>query len=73
MDEDEQCELVALALVGRGDFQAQEWADAVRLAREQREGPTDRYLPGMPLLAAHLEAGPDAFGEGRTNFAADRQ
>ena len=25
MDEDEQCELVALAWVGRGDFSAEEW------------------------------------------------
>ena len=31
MDEDEQCELVALAWVGRGDLSAQEWENAVAL------------------------------------------
>ena len=33
MDEDEQCELVALTWVGRGDFSAEEWDAAVTQAR----------------------------------------
>ncbi len=33
MDEDEQCELVALAWIGRGEFTAEEWLSAVAQAR----------------------------------------
>ncbi|MBI1868101.1 MAG: DUF3775 domain-containing protein [Methylocystis sp.] len=68
MDEDEQCELVALAWVGRGDFSANEWDSAVAQAREQRTTPTSRYLLGMPLLAAYLEAGLAEFDESCEDF-----
>ena len=47
MDEDEQCELVALTWVGRGDFSADEWDAAVAQARERRVGPTSAYLLGI--------------------------
>lgn len=73
MDEDEQCELVALAWVGRGDFSVEEWDDAVRQARERRAGPTSKYLLGIPLLAAFLEDALSAFDESCEGFAADRQ
>ena len=73
MDEDEQCELVALAWVGRGDFSAQEWTAAVAQARERRKGPTSAYLLGMPLLASHLESGLDEFDESYEDYASDRQ
>src|SRR5208282_988458 len=63
MDEDEQCELVALTWVGRGDFSAKEWAVAVGQARERRKGPTSAYLLGIPLLASYLESGLDEFDE----------
>jgi hypothetical protein len=73
MDEDEQAELVALCWIGRGDFTAAEWPDAVSQARLRREGPTSTYLLGIPLLASHLENGLAEFGESCTSFAADRQ
>lgn len=73
MNVDEQAELVALAWVGRGDFMAAEWDDAVREARDRKEGPTSNYLLGIPLLAAHLEAGISEFGEDCALYAADRQ
>jgi hypothetical protein len=73
MDIDEQCELVAIAWVGRGDFSAEEWATAVSEARERRKGPTSSYLLGLPLLASHLEAGLDEFDESCEGFASDRQ
>ena len=63
MDEDEQCELVALAWIGRGDLTAEEWASAVSQARERRKGPTSEYLLGIPLLASFLEGGLAEFGE----------
>jgi hypothetical protein len=52
MDEDEECELVALAWIGRGDLSAQEWENAVALARERHKGSTSEYLFGIPLLAS---------------------
>lgn len=73
MDEEEQIELVALAWVGRGDFAADEWEDALREARLRREGATSAYLLGAPLLAAHLENGLSEFGESCALFASDRQ
>ena len=73
MDEDEQCELVALAWVGRGDFSREEWKDAVREARGRRQGPTSAYLLGIPLLASFLEDGLGEFGESCEGYAADRQ
>jgi len=73
MDEDEQCELVALAWVGRGDFSAEEWAAAVAQARERRKGPTSTYLLGIPLLASFLESGLGEFDESCEGYASDRQ
>ncbi len=73
MDEDEQAELVALAWVGRGDFSANDWDEAVRQARERHAGPTSAYLLGIPLLASHLEDGLGEFGESCALYAADRQ
>jgi hypothetical protein len=57
---DAQVDLVALAWMGRGDFDTLEEARVE--ARSRREGPTARYLLGMPLLGDLLEAGADAVG-----------
>ena len=73
MDEDEQCELVALAWVGRGDYAAEEWATAVAEARARRDRRTSAYLMESPLLASHLEYGLAEFDENCDGFAADRQ
>jgi len=73
MDEDEQCELVALTWVGRGDFTAEEWDAAVAQARERRVGPTSTYLLGIPLLASHLESGLEEFDESCEGYASDHQ
>lgn len=51
LNEDERAELVALVWVGRGDFEPEEWTDAVKMARQRREGPTSRYLLGIPNVA----------------------
>ncbi|HMK89933.1 MAG TPA: DUF3775 domain-containing protein [Methylocystis sp.] len=73
MDEDEQCELVALCWLGRGDFTAEEWPEAVNQARERRVGPTSKYLLGIPLLASFLEGGLAEVGESCEGYASDRQ
>jgi hypothetical protein len=52
---DEQCQMVALAWVGRGDFTAKEWPEVVKLATQQHNDRTGEYLLGMPLLSDYLE------------------
>jgi hypothetical protein len=53
---------VALAWLGRGDYEAEDWAEALASARERAEGPTARYLMGIPLLGDYLEEGADKLG-----------
>lgn len=62
LDVDAKTTLVALAWVGRGDFDALEWRDAVSAARARSEGSAVRYLMGMPLLGDYLASGADALG-----------
>jgi hypothetical protein len=57
MDEDEQCELIALAWVGRGKFTREEWESAIAEARAHLKQPTADYLLRNPKLAPHLESG----------------
>ncbi|TPK89829.1 DUF3775 domain-containing protein [Mesorhizobium sp. B2-4-12] len=59
---DEAAELIALAWVGRGDYDPSEWSDAVTAARERPNRRTAKYLLGMPLLADWLEEGLEAIG-----------
>jgi hypothetical protein len=61
MDEDEQCELVALCWLGRGDFSTDEWDAAVAEARSRRQGSTADYLIGTPLVSDYLEEGLSKF------------
>lgn len=62
LNEDQQAELVALTWIGRGDFSAQEWPEAVRTARERRTNATSDYLLGTPLLGDYLEEGMTQLG-----------
>ena len=61
MNVDEQCELVALTWLGRGDFTADEWKDALSTARAAHNDHTATYLLGTPLLPDYLEEGLAAF------------
>lgn len=58
---DEVSELIALTWIGRGDYEADEFADAVAEAR-QRNYRAARYLLGMPMLGDWLEEGLEAIG-----------
>ena len=62
LDEDEAAALVALAWIGRGDFEPDDWRNAVKMARERRTGATSRYVLGMELLPDHLEEALSHFG-----------
>jgi hypothetical protein len=59
---DEQIDLVALAWLGRDDYAAEEWDDVRQQALDAHNNKTARYLIGMPLLAAYLEAGLTTLG-----------
>jgi len=58
--EDEQQELVALVLVGRGTYDATEWDDAMEAAADEMRD-VSGYLLGLPMLSSFLEAGLAAF------------
>lgn len=57
LDDDEIIDLIALAWVGRGDFDREEWLDARRLAQERHRRHSADYLVGMPALGDYLEEG----------------
>jgi hypothetical protein len=59
---DEAAELVALAWLGRGDYDAAEWNAALAAARERANRRTAKYLLGMPMLGDWLEDGLEAIG-----------
>jgi hypothetical protein len=59
---DEAAELIALAWIGRGDYEAGEWQEAVAEARQRGHKKTAKYLMGMPMLGAWLEEGLEAIG-----------
>lgn len=62
LNDDEQAHLVALAWVGRGTFDAEDFDEAVETARSERTGSTAAYLLGMPLLPDYLEEGLEKLG-----------
>jgi hypothetical protein len=57
LDVDDLCEIVALMWVGRGDFDATEWRQALEQARQEHNDQTADYLLGTPLLADLLSEG----------------
>lgn len=62
LNDDEKAQLTAIAWVGRGSFEPEEFTVAVRTATEEATTPTEDYLMGMPHLAENLEAGLEALG-----------
>jgi hypothetical protein len=62
LNDDEKAQLTALAWVGRGSFEAEDFAEAVATAVAEASVPTEDYLMGMPHLAENLEAGLEALG-----------
>ncbi len=54
---DEQVDLVALAWLGRGDYEAGDWPGVREEAAGEHNAHTAGYLLGMPLLGDYLEEG----------------
>ncbi len=59
---DEAAELIALMWIGRGDYDASEWSEALAEARQRGNRRTAKYLLGMPMLGDWLEEGLEAVG-----------
>jgi hypothetical protein len=59
--DDQLAEVLALAWVGRGTFDATEWEDAYAEATDTDPESTIDELMDMPLLASYLDAGLAAF------------
>jgi hypothetical protein len=57
LDAEEQASLVALAWIGRGTFDPEEWQQALAEARRAHNGRTAEYLTSLPLLGDYLEEG----------------
>jgi Protein of unknown function (DUF3775) len=62
LNDEEKAHLTAIAWVGRGAFEPEDYAEAVSTAVAEATVPTEDYLMGMPHLAENLEAGLDALG-----------
>jgi uncharacterized protein DUF3775 len=61
---DQRIELIALAWVGRGTYDIEEWDDALETAQEEHGKRPAHYLMAMPLLGDYLEAGLEEFDDG---------
>jgi Protein of unknown function (DUF3775) len=66
---DEREELLALLWLGRGDYDAQSWREALRQARDTGSATETAYLLGTPLLGDYLEEGAEALGLSLEDFA----
>ncbi len=62
LNDDEQAHLTAVAWVGRGAFEVEDFSEAVATAFAEKSTPTADYLMGMPHLSENLEAGLEALG-----------
>jgi len=61
LSDDEGAEVLALAMVGRGTFDASEWDEAIEAASEEDADSIVDQLLDMPMLAGYLDAGLAAF------------
>lgn len=68
LNEDEQVDLVALAWLGRGDGDIDDWADLRAEASRAHNKRTAEYLLGTPLLGDLLEEGLAQFGHSLEEF-----
>ena len=68
LNEDEQVDLVALAWLGRGDGDIDDWADLRAEASRAHNKRTAEYLLGTPLLGDLLEEGFVQFGHSLEEF-----
>jgi len=69
---DEQEELLALMWIGRGDFTAGQFKEAIKQARESRTRSEAGYLMETPLLSDYLEEAVSQLGLSLEEFELNR-
>ena len=69
LNEDERAQLIALAWLGRGTYDLEEWDEAISTARSEHGKRAAEYLIGLPLLGDYLEDGMAQFDEGIVDAA----
>lgn len=62
MNVEEQRELIALSLVGRGAYAKEDWTSALRAAGSHPEPTTSAYLLADPLVSDALQEGLSLYG-----------
>jgi hypothetical protein len=65
---DAQCELIALAWMGRDDGLVDDWNELLTMAQDRHSDHTAEYLIAMPLLGDYLDYGLEAFGHQLEDF-----
>jgi hypothetical protein len=73
LNDEERVRLVALAWLGRGTFELDEWREALATARSEHSRRTAEYLLTMPLLGDYLEDGLAMFDEGIVDESDSRE
>jgi hypothetical protein len=63
LDAEEQVNLLALILLGRGDYDISEWEDALIAARDAIDDRSADFMVGEAALPAYLLDGLEAFDE----------
>jgi hypothetical protein len=64
----ERQELLALMWLGRGDYDAESWSEALQQARQTQSAGETAYLLGTPLLGDYIEKGVAALGLSLEDF-----
>lgn len=72
LNDDEVVDLIALAWLGRGDFDKAGWEEARALATERHQHRSAAYLTGMPALGDYLEDGLGQLGFSCEDFEVNR-
>jgi hypothetical protein len=72
LNDDQKAELLALTWIGRGDFEASDWAPAIAQARDSLDDRVTEYLIGTPLLGDYLEEALASLGYSLEEFGMDR-
>jgi hypothetical protein len=68
LNDDEQQDLVALVMLGRGDFTLDEWQAARQAAEEVGRAQTPHYISNIPLVSDYLEEGLSRFNESISDY-----
>jgi hypothetical protein len=68
LNDDEQLDLIALVMLGRGDFTLADWHEARQAARDIGRPKVPRYIAGIPLVSDYLEEGLWQFNETMADY-----